>query len=188
MNFPLVSTMQWTTADLDLLPEDDRRYEIINGELIVTRAPHWQHQNLCGRFYAALDQWCYETGLGEAAIAPGLVFEDGNNVIPDIAWASNERLADSLDEAGHLIAAPELIIEILSPGEQNEKRDRDLKLRLYSARGVCEYWIVNRHPKQIEVYRRENGILTRSLTFLPGDQITTPLLPGFSYSVDRLFH
>jgi Uma2 family endonuclease len=191
MNQPLVDSfthpLRWTSADLELLPEDERRYEIIDGELHVTRAPHWKHQSLCGRIYAALDLWSVQTGLGEATIAPGVIFSDADNVIPDVVWASTERLADSLDEAGHLTAAPELIVEILSPGDRNQRSDRDLKLRLYSARGVREYWIVSRDPQQLEAYRREAGVLKLAETFLPGDQLSTPLLPEFSYSFDRLF-
>jgi Uma2 family endonuclease len=187
MTQTVADTIRWTTADLELLPEDDRRYEIIDGDLHVTRAPHWKHQSLCGRIYAGLDDWSVDTGLGEASITPGVIFTDADNVIPDVVWASNERLTDSLDNAGHLTAAPELVVEVLSPGEQNERRDKDLKLRLYSARGVREYWIISRNPQQIQAYRRVDGVLTLVVTFLPGDVISTPLLPGFTYSVDRLF-
>jgi Uma2 family endonuclease len=188
MTQTVADTMRWTTVDLELLPEDDgRRYEIIDGDLHVTRAPHWKHQNLSLRIGGALEDWSIETQLGETTVAPGVIFTDADNVIPDVVWASNERLADALDEAGHLTAAPELMIEILSPGERNERRDKDLKLRLYSARGVQEYWIISRNPQQIAAYRRVAGVLTLVVTFLPGDEITTPLLPGFAYSIDRLF-
>ncbi|MBE9032370.1 Uma2 family endonuclease [filamentous cyanobacterium LEGE 11480] len=188
MNQPVVDTIRWTTADLELLPEDDgRRYEIIDGALHVTRAPHWGHQKICGRLGGALDSWSLDTGLGEASIAPGIIFADADNVIPDLVWASQERLADSLDDAGHLTAAPELVVEVLSPGEKNERRDRDLKLRLYSARGVREYWIISRPLQSIEVYRRSAGVLALNHTLLIGDQITSPMLSGFRYPVDRLF-
>jgi Uma2 family endonuclease len=187
MNLPVADTIRWNTADLELLPENDRRYEIIDGELQMTRAPHWKHQSVCGRVYSALDDWSLNSGLGEAAMTPGVIFTDADNVIPDVVWASNERLAESLDEAGHLTAAPELVVEVLSPGEKNERRDRDLKLRLYSARGVREYWIISRPLHQIEVYRRESGGLILVQTLLAGDRITSPILPGFSCEVDRLF-
>jgi Uma2 family endonuclease len=188
MTQTVADPIRWTTADLELLPEEDgRRYEIIDGELHVTRAPHWKHQSVCGRIYAALDDWSLDTGLGEASITPGIIFSDADNVIPDVVWASNERLADSLDAAGHLTAAPELVVEVLSPGEKNERRDRDLKLRLYSARGVREYWIISHPLQQIEIYRRDGGALALTETVLVGDRLTTPLLPGFSYSLDRLF-
>jgi Uma2 family endonuclease len=187
MNLAVADTIRWNTADLELLPENDRGYEIIDGELQVTRAPHWEHQNLCLRLGGALEDWSIDTGLGETTVAPGIIFTDADNVIPDIVWASNERLTESLDEAGHLTAAPELVVEVLSPGEKNERCDRDLKLRLYSARGVREYWIISRPLHQIEVYRRESGGLILVQTLLAGDRITSPMLPGFSGEVDRLF-
>ncbi len=64
-------------------------------------------------------------------------------MIPDVVWASNDCLERLLDEAGHLTAAPELVVEVLSPGKKNEKRERVAKLKLYSVQGVHEYWIVN---------------------------------------------
>lgn len=64
-------------------------------------------------------------------IAPAIIFSDADNVIPDVVWASHERLKYLLDEAGHLTGAPELVVEVLSPGEKNEKRDKETKLKLY---------------------------------------------------------
>jgi Uma2 family endonuclease len=177
----------WTTADLELLPDNGCRSEIIEGELFVTRAPHWKHQKVCGNVYQELNTWSKQTGLGEATIAPGVIFTEANNVIPDVAWISRERLAVSLDEAGHLMEAPELIVEVLSPGENNQKRDRQVKLKLYSTRGVQEYWIINWQTQQVEIYRREQAILKLITTVLSNNELTSPLLPGFSCSVDELF-
>jgi Uma2 family endonuclease len=89
--------VRWTSSDLELLPDNGNRYEIINGELFVTRAPHWQHQKAGTRIANVLDTWSLLTGLGEAATAPGIIFTDADNVIPDVVWASNERLATLLD-------------------------------------------------------------------------------------------
>jgi Uma2 family endonuclease len=175
--------LRWTTADLELLPNDDSRYEIIDGELFVTRAPQWGHQETCGNVYTELRNWSRRTGLGRAAIAPDIIFADTDNVIPDVVWASNERLATVLDKAGHLTAAPELVVEVLSPGADNERRDRDLKLRLYSARGVKEYWIFDWRLQQVEVYRREQISLSLVATLFASDRLTSDLLPGFSCSV-----
>lgn len=99
---------------------------------------------------------------------------------------SNERLAILLDEAGHLTAAPELIIEVLSPGVENERRDREAKLKLYSSRGVREYWIVNWQLQQVEVYRREQATLVLVATLFTNDELSSPLLPGFVCPVIRL--
>lgn len=110
-----------------------------------------------------------------------------DNVIPDVVWASNERLATLLDEAGHLTAAPELIIEILSPGKENERRDRELKLKLYSIRGVQEYWIADWQKQEIQIYRREQTALNLVATLFANDELTSPLLPNFSCLVAKIF-
>lgn len=187
MTIPVTAKMRWTTKDLELLPDDGKRYEIIDGELFVTRAPHWGHQRTCTNIGLELKTWSRKTGLGEVAINPGIIFTDEDNVIPDVVWASKERLAVLLDEAGHLTAAPELVVEVLSPGANNERRDRDLKLRLYSTRGVQEYWVADWQLQQLEVYRREEGKLSLIATLFATDTITSPLLPEFSCSVAQLF-
>ena len=195
MNPTLSDQVRWTTADLELLPDNGNRYEIIDGELFVTKAPHWGHQQSCGRLFSVLDTWSVSTGLGQAAINPGIIFSDSDNVIPDVVWASNERLAMLLDDAGHLTAAPELIVEILSPSAENVRREclrhgfaeREMKLKLYSSRGVQEYWIVNWQLQQIEVYRREQASLRLMATLFSNDILSSPLLPGFSCSISQLF-
>ena len=179
--------IHWTSADLDLLPESSNRYEIIDGELFVTRAPHWGHQKATGNITAELRNWSVATGLGEAVQAPGLIFSDADNVIPDLVWISQERLASGLDTSGHLIVSPELVVEVLSSGTENERRDREVKLKLYSTRGVQEYWIINWRSPQVEVYRREKATLTLVCTLFPGDELVSPLLPGFVCAIDRLF-
>ncbi len=179
--------IHWTSADLDLLPESSNRYEIIDGELFVTRAPHWRHQITTSNVGSELRNWSIASGLGKAVQAPGLIFSDADNVIPDVVWISQERLTTGLDQSGHLIVAPELVVEVLSAGAENERRDREAKLKLYSARGVQEYWIINWRSPQVEVYRREKAILTLVYTLFPGDELVSPLLPGFTCSIDRLF-
>jgi len=179
--------VRWTTADLALFPDNGNRYEIVDGELFVTRAPHWKHQKACARIIAGLESWSETTGLGETVPAPGIIFSDADNVIPDVVWASRERLAVLLDEAGHLTSAPELIVEVLSFGNENERRDRELKLKLYSSRGVQEYWIVDWQKQQVEVYQRQQAILQLVATLFPNDQLNSPLLLGFTLSVSRLF-
>jgi Uma2 family endonuclease len=171
----------WTSADLELLPENGNRYEIINGELYVTRAPHNKHQKTCGRFFTVLDIWSVATKLGEAEIGAGVVFGDNDDVIPDVVWLSNERHAALIDDSGHFRGAPDLVIEVLSAGTENEKRDREVKLKLYSSRGVLEYWIADWRNKQVLVYRRENGILKLEMTLFVSDTLTSPLLPEFNY-------
>ena len=179
--------LSWTSADLELFPENDTRYEIIDGELYMTRAPHWKHQTTCGRLFTALDVWSIATKSGEASMGAGVVFGDNDDVIPDVVWVSKEKYEALIDQAGHLTGAPDIAIEVLSAGSENEKRDRQLKLKLYSSHGVLEYWIADWRAKQIQVYRRENGILKLAVTLFVTDILTSPLLPEFSCPLAQVF-
>ncbi|UFP92554.1 Uma2 family endonuclease [Gloeobacter morelensis] len=183
------NSLRWTTRDLGAMPDDGgwKRYEIIDGELLVTRAPHIRHQAAAGKLHVRLETWSEVTGLGSAFQAPGVIFSPTDAVIPDVAWIGRERLADGIDGAGHLTVAPELMVEILSPGELNEQRDKEVKLKLYSLHGVQEYWIVNWQLKTLEIYRRTDAQLQLAATLLGSDTLTSPLLPGFSTSVAQLF-
>lgn len=183
----LEAPVRWTIADLDTFSrEEGKRYELIEGELFVSTQPHWHHQKTSGRIFAALDQWSVEHG-GDTVEAPGVIFDDENAVAPDVVWVSAERLALVLGEDGKLHAAPDLAVEVLSPGSTNTRRDREAKLRLYSVRGVREYWIADWQAKSLEVYRREGAMLRLVATLFPEDELTSPLLPGFSLLVARLF-
>ena len=141
--------VRWTVRDLEVLPQSEgSRYELINGELFVTRSPHRKHQQISGKNLAAQDELSETSGLGEAILAPGIIPSDTDNVIPDVVWISQQRLVVLEDEAGHLTGFPELIVEVLSPGESNIRRDREAKLKLYSVQGVQEYWIADRFTRQ----------------------------------------
>ena len=181
-------TPRYTSSDLELMPDvEGVRYEIIDGELHVSKMPHWEHQFACNEVGGALGAWNRQTGLGVAMTAPGLVFADDEDVAPDIAWVSRERLPAIIDDAGHLTAAPELVVEVLSPGSRNERRDRELKLKLYSRQGVREYWIVDWRRREIQVYRREDATLRLVATLASDDTLTSPLLPGFACPVANLW-
>jgi Uma2 family endonuclease len=179
--------IRWTVSDLKLFDDSNNHYEIVDGELLVTRAPHWKHQEIVGNVYAALKVWCRKTGLGRAAISPGIVFSQTDSVIPDVVWISQERLDNSLDESGHLTTSPELVVEVLSQSQRDRQRDYELKLKLYSSEGVLEYWIFDRQLLELKVYRREESLLKLSATLFTADRLISPLLPGFSCLVSQLF-
>jgi Uma2 family endonuclease len=180
------NSVRWTVSDLEGLPENSDRYEIIDGELFVTRAPHFDHQDAAGAIYTALRTWSQQSGLGKAAMAPGIIFSSTDAVIPDLVWMSQLRLQNSLDASGHLTQAPELVVEVLSNSAQDKKRDYETKLKLYSLQGVLEYWIVDRHLPSIKVFRREHGLLSKAMTLYGEDSLTSPLLPGFSFQVKTI--
>jgi len=178
---------KFTSADLALMPEDGKRYEIIDGELYVSGQPRFEHQYTCTQVGYLLADWNDDRNVGVVLPAPGLIFGRHDDVAPDVVWISLERLAGALDEARHLTIAPELVIEVLSPGKANQDRDREVKLNLYSRRGVDEYWIVSWMQRFVEVYRREDAALKLVATLHDTDTLTSPLLPGFSCPVSRLF-
>ncbi len=182
-------SIRWTVRDLDAMPDNSgwTRYEIVDGELFTTHAPHARHQNAGGNIHFELGIWSRQTGLGRSLSAPGVVLTEWDAVIPDVIWVSKARWANGLDEAGHFTIAPELIVEVLSAGGKNEVRDREIKLKLYSLHGVQEYWIVDWRSQQIEVYRRQDTQLQLFATLLNTDSLTSPLLPGFDCTVDSIF-
>jgi Uma2 family endonuclease len=181
------TTTRWTSADLEALPDDGNRYEIIDGELYMSTQPHFFHQFVCSAIVYELRRWNKKKDLGEVVIAPGLVFADDDDVAPDVVWISSSKLASALWPDGHLHEAPELVVEVLSPGPVNERRDRVAKLDLYSRRGVSEYWIVSWQARTIDVFRSNQSRLTLVRTLGEIDKLTSPFLPGFSCSVSDLF-
>jgi len=187
MNTATVTKIKWTSNDLELLPENGNRYEIIEGELYVTRAPHWKHQTVIVKITNALENWSTETKLGRIIFNLGIIFTDQDNVIPDLIWISYQRLESCVDESGHFINSPELIVEVLSQKPNDIKRDKETKLKLYSNRGVQEYWIADWQLKEVEIYTRNEGKLTLEKTLLNNDIITSKLLPNFSCEISKFF-
>src|SRR5579864_4504359 len=127
-----MKSLIWTSRDIEMMPDDGKRYEVVDGELYVSKQPDYHHQRFCLRLGGLLDAWCLQTGAGEANAAPGLIFGENDDVAPDVIWISRERLAIALQKDGKLHIAPELVVEVLSPGVTNEHRDREIKLKLYS--------------------------------------------------------
>jgi Uma2 family endonuclease len=171
------------------LPEslEDKRYEIIDGELYVSSQPHQHHQRTCTNVVYELDSWSRPDDAGVTLFAPGVIFAEDEAVAPDVIWVRRERYDQISGEDGKFHAAPDLMVEVLSPGASNERRDREVKLGLYSRRAVREYWLLDWRQRWIQVYRRENQALRHVATLVEGDTLESPLLPGFACPVARLF-
>jgi Uma2 family endonuclease len=176
-----------TVADLDALPEDDNKYELISGDLYVSRAPHIHHQLAISNIVIAIGSYLTTNPIGKIAPGPGVIFSEYDAVIPDLIYISNERFAKIVSPEGKLMAAPDLAIEILSMGSENVRRDRVLKRRLYGEYGVNEYWIVDSFTLSVEVYRLQEDGLTLIERLRVGETISTPLLSNFSLNVADIF-
>jgi len=107
-------------------------------------------------------------------------------VEPDILYLSNERAA-AVMTTKHLQGAPELVVEIGSPGTR--ARDETIKRRLYERVGVSEYWCVDPELDLVRVYRRDGDRFARpvELSREAGDVLTTPLLPDLILLLERIF-
>jgi Uma2 family endonuclease len=175
-----------TNKDLECLPDDGNRYELIEGELYVSTAPDLIHQRALGKLYFSFASFLIKNPVGEILFGPGVILSDYDGVIPDLVYLSNER-RDEIASGARIFGSPNLVIEIVSPGMQNAERDRKLKLRLYRKYGVEEYWIVDPRVRAVEVYRTEDEGLKLFTTFVSDEAITTPLLPGFTCAVKELF-
>jgi Uma2 family endonuclease len=173
-----------TIDDLDALPDDDNRYELIEGELLVSRAPRLNHQNITMNIGLALGNYLKQNPIGKVYPTPGIIFSVFDAVIPDLIYISYERL-DEVAKDEKIFGAPELIIEILSPGSENAKRDRQIKRQLYRKYSVQEYWIVDPESHTIEIYRSPKFNRPKILSI--DGILTTPLLPKFRCPVSEVF-
>ncbi|HEY2594714.1 MAG TPA: Uma2 family endonuclease [Chloroflexota bacterium] len=149
---------RFTTADLDRLElPEGWRAEIIDGVLYVSKAPGWDHQIVVVNVLLALRAWA-DAHTGRVNWGIGVIYADDDTVIPDVVWISDERLAQGLDAVGHLHElGPELVVEVVSPGSENARRDRETKLALYSRRDAVEYWIVDPVARTVDQYGRAQG-------------------------------
>jgi Uma2 family endonuclease len=184
--------IRYTVDDLEFMPEDTNRYELIGGKLFVSRAPHLDHQRTVTNFIIAFGDYLKKNPIGEIFTTPGVIFSPKDAVIPDLVFATHETVKKNVageDEKfdGKFIAAPELMIEILSYGKQDVKRDRVFKRQLYGNYGVKEYWVVDGLFNTIEVYRLEDGGQQLVKRFEIYETIETPLLPDFSLKISDIF-
>ena len=175
-----------TVGDLDLMPDDNNRYEIVDGEILVSRAPTLTHQRICRKLLVSIEKYLSENPFGEIWPTPGVVFNDFNGVVPDLAFVTNKR-RNEIVSGDRITGAPDLVIEIVSPGPDNERRDRVVKRQQYARFGVREYWIVDPAGRTIDIYNLEGLDLKLAATFGEDDDIISVVLPGYSCRAGDFF-
>ena len=175
---------RFTYEDYRTAPPD-RRYELLDGDLVLTPAPSLKHQRVQVRLGEPLARFVRENALGEFFFAPcDIVLSDTDVVQPDLLFVSTGR-AHLLIGGENVRGAPDLVIEILSPS--SAERDRGYKRALYAKHGVAEYWLVDPASETVWVHRLRNGDLAVAHTFAGGHTLRSPLLPGFALEVDDVF-
>ena len=158
----------WTYDDLQSLPDDGNRYEIIDGELVVSPSPAFWHQEVLKRLFLAFQRGLEEAGIARVYFAPlDVILSPTRVVVPDLLVVREERRG--IFEKRGAVAAPDLVIEVLSPS--NTRHDRVTKRRFYARNGIREYWIVDPEAETIEVLQLiEGGLSYRQAGWYgPGD-------------------
>ena len=177
-----------TIADWDAMPHGDgNRYEIIEGELFVSRSPGLTHQIVLTNLTSLIWSYLKTNPIGTVAGNSGLVLSNITGVIPDLVFFRKEQ-RETIVTDDRLTGAPALVVEIVSPGPANIRRDRITKLQLYAAYSIPEYWIVNPGSKTLEKYVNSDSSLILLETLGEDENLTTMAIPGFSCQMREIFN
>lgn len=180
------ATIQTMTADeLFMMPDDGFRYDLVKGELRKMTPPGSEHGALTARLTVALGHHVEVNNLGVVFGAEtGFKLASNPDTVlgPDLSFVSNERIPATGIPIAYWPGAPDLAVEVISPG--NTRREMEEKISEYLAAGVSLVWVVR--PKQRTVTAHRSGQETQTLTesdTLDGQDV----VPGFQYSIARLF-
>jgi Uma2 family endonuclease len=172
-----------TIADWDAMPHGDgNRYELIEGELFVSTSPGITHQVVSANLMFLIQRYLETNPIGMVLATLGVILSEYSGVIPDLVFFLDEQ-RDTIVSNDRLTGPPALVIEIVSPGSANVRRDRVAKLQLYAKHRVPEYWIVD--PKNLTVEKYVGLSLVQTLKH--DEELSTSALPGFSCRLSQIF-
>lgn len=174
------STVRYTYADHQSIPEDHKRHEIVDGELVVTPTPRFNHQRVALDLAIALDARASEHALGTVVGPISVHLHDELVLEPDVVFVRTERM-DIIDPEGDIHGPPDLVVEVLSPSTRSF--DRRVKRKRYLESGVKEVWIVDLDARAVEVWcpgDEEPRVVTDSLIWtVGGRRMEIPLEEAF---------
>lgn len=174
---------RYTYDDYCKLP-DDERVELINGALLMSPAPNWQHQSISGKLFYLLYSYVTKRKLGKVSAAPTDVFlSDFDVVQPDILFVAKNRL--NIIGEPCVKSSPDFVIEILSP--PHEARDTVEKKQLYEKYRIPEYWIVDPKTKSVTVFLLDGKLRYTEKTYQQKDVLKSRMVRGFKLRVRDLF-
>jgi Uma2 family endonuclease len=175
--------VKFTYIDYVNAPED-KRYELLDGDLVVAPAPNTEHQSVSRNLGLPLWDFVRKGDLGQVFIAPyDVVLSDTDVVQPDILFVSKERA--HIITRNNIQGAPDLVIEILSPGTAD--RDLTFKRALYARHGVREYWLVYLDTKSIEVLVLRRRRFETAAIYHRDQVLRSPLLEGLGLDLSEVF-
>jgi len=179
---PFQTDHHLTVDDLDELPEDGNRYELLQGELIVSPSPGRTHQRLLSWLTIRLDAATRVANAGEAIIGPMDVRLSAIDLVePDLFYIRDEQAGQYKDR--YFEGAPAFVIEVVSPSSGTYDRIR--KSALYMNSGVEEYWIIEPEKRRILIHKAHASTSTPRV--VTSGTLTSIVIPAFSIEVDVLF-
>lgn len=175
--------IKFTVKDYMSMP-DGKRYQLLDGEMILAPSPNTKHQRIVRRLSRALADFAETSGVGEVFLAPYDVVLSNHDVAqPDILFVSNAR--SGIITEPNIQGAPDLVVEILSPGTAGH--DRGYKQSLYSSHGVREYWLVDPDAETVEVLAEDAQAFLLRAIYRRGESLSSPLLPGLAIGLEQVF-
>lgn len=173
-----------TYAEMLEWPDDGRRYELYDGEVVVIPSPMLRHQRVALHLMDVLRE--YEKRHGGVVVpAPfDIVFSQHNVVEPDVVYFRRER-QHLLNPSSVADVAPDLAVEILSPS--TERRDRGRKMDLLARFGVPEYWLVDPALHTLEIYVLRVATYELTVTASADRTVASPTLDGLAFDIARVF-
>lgn len=177
------SKIKFTYQDYKNAP-DDKRYELLEGDLVLAPSPSESHQRVAIALASRLLRFVTDAQLGRVYAAPfDVVLSDTDVVQPDVLFISQQRAQIITED--NVQGAPDLVIEILSPGSAD--RDRTFKRALYARHGVREYWLVDTDAEKVEVLTLGEQGLEPVAAYTQGQTMASPLLEGFRLNLSEVF-
>lgn len=170
---------------LEVADNDLSIYELINGNLMRRSAPSLHHQNAVSFLLSKMRAFADERQLGKVFTSPiDVLFDDGNCFQPDLCFVANDR-SFLLDNGEYINGAPDLVVEVLSPGTW--KNDRIAKKAVYEKYAVKEYWILDPVYKTVEIFVMENNAFRAHAVAETAGAVASVLLSGFEVNAEQIF-
>ena len=173
----------WTDEELEALPKDGHKYELLEGNLIMSPV-HENHSMVCMLISSALFGFVEARGLGNVYDSSlGCRLAADLLLSPDVSFVSKERLKKIRVAPDKFLAgAPDLVVEVFSPSDRVRQVNR--KLHRYFEHGTRLAWLVNWRKQQVQIYTADSiESLTDLDDVLPGG----PVLPGFKCKLRKIF-